>query len=97
MLIHGAVDCLSMIATLTLLKAILLSRQIVKQEKLVWSLLRRSNGDIWSTNQDGYIYIYHASTNTTEKLHDPVFENITIRQIAEGQEWRYMAGHTSMQ
>ncbi len=53
------------------------------QEKFVWSLLRRSNNDIWSTNQDGYIFIYHASTNTTEKLHPPVFENSTIRQIAE--------------
>lgn len=63
-----------------------------KQEKLIWSIHRRANGDIWRTNQDGYLYIYHASSNTTERLHLPVFENKTIRQIAEDRNGNIWLG-----
>lgn len=63
-----------------------------KQEKLLWSIHRRPNGDIWRTHQDGYLFIYHASSNTTEKLHLPVFENNTIRQIAEDRNGNIWLG-----
>ena len=52
-------------------------------EKQPWALHRCSNGDIWSPNQNGVIFVYHAARHSTEKIHDPVFENKTIRQIAE--------------
>ena len=52
-------------------------------EKQPWALHRCSNGDIWSPNQNGVLFVYHAATHHTEKIHDPIFENKTIRQIAE--------------
>jgi len=63
-----------------------------QQEKLLWSIHRRSNGDIWRAHQDGYLFIYHVSSNTTEKLHLPVFENNTIRQIAEDRNGNIWLG-----
>lgn len=52
-------------------------------EKQPWALHRCSNGDIWSPNQNGVIFVYHAARHSTEKIYDPLFENKTIRQIAE--------------
>ncbi len=52
-------------------------------EKQPWALHRCSNGDIWSPNQNGVIFVYHAATHSTQKIHDPIFDNKTIRQIAE--------------
>ncbi|HTE09348.1 MAG TPA: two-component regulator propeller domain-containing protein, partial [Chitinophagaceae bacterium] len=67
-----------------------------KGEKLVWALNHCSNGDIWAPQQDGYLYIFHAATHTTEKIRDPIFENKTIRQIAEdrnGNIWLSTQGN----
>lgn len=62
--------------------------QIVQQgrqqgEGMVWSVLQRTNGDIWRANQDGYLFIYHQKTNTTHRIQPAVFNKKTIRQIAE--------------
>jgi ligand-binding sensor domain-containing protein/signal transduction histidine kinase len=54
-----------------------------KYEGLVWSILQRTNGDVWRANQDGWLFIYHSKTNTTERIQDSIFEKKTIRQIAE--------------
>ena len=66
-------------------------------EKLVWAVHKCTNGDIWRTGQDGWLYIYHASTHRTEKLHDAIFDNKTIRQVAEdgnGNLWFSTQGNS---
>lgn len=52
-------------------------------EAMTWALHQHKNGDIWRTQQGGIIYVWHADTKTTEKIHDPIFENSTIRQVSE--------------
>ncbi|HMJ48636.1 MAG TPA: two-component regulator propeller domain-containing protein, partial [Ferruginibacter sp.] len=52
-------------------------------EAMVWCMTRKTNGDIWRGVQAGYIFIYKAATGKTIRLHPPVFENSTIRQIVE--------------
>jgi ligand-binding sensor domain-containing protein len=54
-----------------------------KGEGMVWSILQRGNGDVWRGHQDGWLFIYHAKSNSTEKIQLPVFRKKTIRQIAE--------------
>lgn len=53
------------------------------EEALPWCIHQRPNGDIWSGNQQGVLYIYHAASKKTERLQPPVFEKSTIRQITE--------------
>ncbi|MBC7887114.1 MAG: hypothetical protein H7Z13_04445 [Ferruginibacter sp.] len=59
-------------------------------ENMVWCMTRRKNGDIWRGCQDGYLFIYEASTGKTTRLRPPVFENSTILQVEEdknGDMW----------
>jgi ligand-binding sensor domain-containing protein len=54
-----------------------------KKESMTWSMIERPNGDIWRTQQGGTIVIWYAASGKTEVLHPAVFENSTIRQVAE--------------
>ena len=65
---------------------------IEKGEGLTWCIHERSNGDVWRGQQDGYLFIYHAKENRTEKLQPPVFEKKTIRQIAEDRNGNLWLG-----
>lgn len=59
-------------------------------EGLTWCIHERKNGDVVRGNQDGYIFIYRAASNTTEKIRPAVFENSTVRQVVEdktGKLW----------
>jgi len=53
-----------------------------------WCMHERANGDIWEGAQDGFLFILHPATGTSERLHPPAFEGSTIRQITEDS-----AGH----
>jgi len=66
-----------------------------KYEGMVWSVLQRGNGDVWRANQDGWLFIYHAKTNTTEKIQPTVFNKKTIRQIAEDKNGNLWFGTQS--
>jgi len=50
---------------------------------MTWCITMRKNGDIWRGVQEGYLFIYEAATGRTLKSRPPVFENSTIRQVAE--------------
>lgn len=65
-------------------------------EKQPWAVHRCSNGDVWRPNQNGVIYVYHAGKHTTEKIQAPVFENKTIRQIAEDRNGNLWFGTQAM-
>lgn len=55
-----------------------------KNNLFTWCTHQRANGDIWSGHQSGTLFIIHANTKQPiDKLQLPVFENSTIRQIAE--------------
>jgi hypothetical protein len=59
-------------------------------EGMVWCMIQRKNGDIWKGLQGGGLNIYEAATHKLRKLHPPVFEGSTIRQIAvdkQGDIW----------
>ena len=60
----------------------LVEQSLEKGEGMTWSVFQRPNGDVWRAHQDGWLFIYHAKNNTTEKFQDPVFNKKTIRQIA---------------
>ncbi len=61
-------------------------------EGMVWCITKRKNGDVWRGVQEGYLFIYSAATKKTIKLRPPVFENSTIRQIAEDAEGNLWIG-----
>ncbi len=67
-------------------------QSLQKGEGMTWSVLQRRNGDVWRAHQDGWLFIYHAKSNTTEKLQDPVFNKKTIRQIAEDRNGNLWLG-----
>lgn len=64
-------------------KSSIAAQSLKDRSGMVWCLHQRSNGDVWRGDQGGLIFIYHPKTNTTEKIHSPVFGNSTIRQITE--------------
>jgi ligand-binding sensor domain-containing protein len=68
------------------IKSMPVIQSVRMSEGLTWCLHQRSNGDIWRGNQGGILYIYHASTNKTERLEPAVFEGSTIRQVTEDKD-----------
>ncbi len=58
----------------------------IMQNWFTWCMHQRANGDIWCGHQGGTLFILHPATNKVEKLQAPVFENSTIRQVAEDKE-----------
>lgn len=54
-----------------------------KGEGMVWSILERANGDVWRAHQDGWLYIYYRSSNSTKRVQPAIFNKKTIRQIVE--------------
>ncbi|HTF27583.1 MAG TPA: two-component regulator propeller domain-containing protein, partial [Flavitalea sp.] len=66
------------------------NRSTVHGEGMVWCMIQRDNGDIWKGLQGGGLNIYEAASRKTRKLHPPIFEGSTIRQIAvdkKGNIW----------
>lgn len=61
----------------------IVNQGIQKGEGMVWCILQRANGDVWRGQHDGWLFIYHAKVNTTEKIQPTIFRKKTIRQIAE--------------
>jgi len=61
-------------------------------ELMVWCMHQRSNGDIWRGNQDGNIFVWHASSNSTQRILRPEAEGSTIRQIAEDRNGNLWLG-----
>lgn len=56
----------------------------------VWDMLERKNGDIWMAIQGGEIRIYNQQTRKMVNEHLSVFEDHTVRQLAEdsiGNMW----------
>lgn len=64
-------------------KSSIAAQSLKDHSGMVWCLHQRDNGDVWRGDQGGIIFIYHPNTNTTEKIHSPVFGNSTIRQLTE--------------
>ncbi|MHA4842510.1 ligand-binding sensor domain-containing protein [Flavitalea antarctica] len=61
-------------------------------EGMVWCMLQRPNGDIWKGVQDGHLYIYDAASGKHARLHPPVFEISTIRQMAQDKNGNIWLG-----
>jgi ligand-binding sensor domain-containing protein/signal transduction histidine kinase len=65
-------------------------KRLAAGEGMVWSMIQRSNGDIWRGAQDGALFIYEAKTKQTVKLTPKEVNGRTIRQVAEdknGDMW----------
>lgn len=70
----------------------IVNQGIEKSEGLVWSVLQRANGDVWRANQDGWLIIYHANSNTTSSSQPAVFNKKTIRQLVEDKKGNIWLG-----
>lgn len=56
----------------------------------VWDMQERRNGEIWMAMQGGSIRVFNEDTKKSIEYHHPVFENHTVRQLAEdslGNMW----------
>ena len=58
-------------------------RRLQPRERQAWCTVQRSNGDIWSGQQQGWLIITHWDKHRTELLNLPVFRNSTIRQMVQ--------------
>ena len=55
-------------------------------ENFTYCITERSNGDIWKGIRDGYISIYHAATNQSEKILPAILGGSTVMQVKEDMQ-----------
>ncbi|MBC6492616.1 hypothetical protein BC349_16255 [Flavihumibacter stibioxidans] len=72
--------------------SLLVKQGINMGELMTWCILERNNGEIWRGQQGGTLVIYDPASQKTRIIRDPVFENSTIRQIAEDRDGNVWCG-----